>query len=233
MTEQGRPIEFIERVDILGQLSEALDMSRTVMELGVGGDLGAMAESAQYLFPKLRFIWLSLQRYIFASRFLRDDDLVIDVPCGPGFGAAILASNGNKVLGLDIDEESIDLAKDTYRFPNMEFEVGDMLTYDYGEVDFITCLDGLEHITPGKDLIERFVGALSDNGILVVAVPINELLITGGERNPFHMEDYDYDKLVELLTPYFSKVSVYGHDLSGAISDASFAFDGLTAICEV
>jgi len=224
-------IDFIERVDIFSEFYDAFSLSRDAVQSALGGDLNGMANKAQFIYPKLRFVKLNMQRYIFASQFLRDTDYVIDVPCGTGYGTVILASNGNEVLGLDIDADAIEEASDMYRFPNIEFGVADMMNDVLPRADFITCLDGLEHVSPGEALIERFVESLNDQGILVISVPINELAITGGESNPFHMEDYTPEKLEKLLSKYFDSVTLFGHDMYGSISGVTEAFDGITAIC--
>jgi len=226
-------IEFIERVDISKEFRDALDMSKEVVRAGLDGDIDKLAASAQFIFPKLRFVWLNIYRYVFASRFLRDNDFVIDVPCGTGYGTAVLASNGNEVLGIDIDEATVQKAADTYQYPNMWFKVGDMLEYKFPKADFITCLDGLEHVEDGERLITRFRESLTDSGILVVTVPINETVITGGEENPFHKHEYTVESLRDLLSTFFDRVTLFGHDIEGSISDVAYAFDGIMAVCEV
>lgn len=226
-------IDFQERITPMDEIRDALIMSRDLLKFGIEENNVKAMEMVQSVFPKLRLGWLSMERYNFASRFMRDGDFVLDVPCGTGYGASILASSGNKVYGMDIDESTIAMASDVYRYPNIEFFVGDMMRDDLPEVDFITCLDGLEHVSPGNLLIERFVEALSDRGILVISVPINELKLTNGVRNPYHEEDYDAEKLMALLDAYFSKVTLFGHDTIGSISGVENAFDGVTAVCEV
>ena len=228
-----RSIDFVERTDLVGEFLDALDYSRDALGAVIAEDSEALVEHSRFIYPKLRFVLLNAQRYVFASRFLRDGDYVLDAPCGTGYGTAILASNGNNVLGLDIDEATIAMASDILRFPNIEFEVGDIMSYKLPEVDFITCLDGLEHVEDGERLIERFVAALSDTGILVVAVPINELEITGGLQNPYHHQNYDKESLDTLLSRYFEKVTLFGHDKMGTVSGIDYAFDGVTAVCEV
>lgn len=231
-------IDFIERVNPMDDIRDALLSSRMAFNRMMSshdavGDQ-EIANAISYIYPKLRFAWLSMQRYEFAMRFLRDRDFVLDVPCGTGYGTAILGSNGNVVLGMDIDEASIALASDRYMYQNVRFATGDMMTVELPTgVGFITCLDGLEHVRDGRHLIERFVASLTDDGILVVSVPINELEITKGRRNPFHLAEYTPESLRELLSKYFRRVSLFGHDLSGAISGIDNAFDGITAVCEV
>lgn len=227
-----REIDFVERVDIFSEFADALYMSREALGFGISGDADGMAIAMSTVYPKLRFISLNVGRYRFAANFVKDGDFIIDVPCGTGYGTVLLASGGNNVLGLDINKKTIDSASDMYRFPNIEFRVADMMSDELPVADFITCLDGLEHVSPGRELIDRFHNALSDNGTLVVSVPINELKITGGVENPYHEEDYDYDSLNSLLGEYFSSVKIFGHDQYGIITSAKFAFDGLTAVCK-
>lgn len=231
-------IDFIERVSPMDDIRDALLSSRMafnrMMSISDAVNDLEIVNAISYIYPKLRFAWLCMQRYEFAMRFLRDHDFVLDVPCGTGYGTAILGSNGNTVLGMDIDEGSIALASDRYRYQNVHFAIADMMTVELPtDVGFITCLDGLEHVSDGRRLIERLVASLTDDGILVVSVPINELEITGGQHNPFHMAEYTPESLKELLSKYFKRVSLFGHDLSGAISGIDNAFDGITAVCEV
>lgn len=224
---------FIERVDILQQIIEALELARSINVEMIDGDEDAAMNNALYMYPKMRFIHLSISRYLFAANFIGADDLVIDVPCGTGYGAAILGSTGCNVLGIDIDEDSIRHARDMYKYPNVNFEIGDMMDYKFPEADVIVCLDGLEHVEDGEALIQRFIANLSEGGRLIVTVPINEDHIRPDAHNPFHLADYDEESFRELLERYFSKVMILGHDATGSMSDVSFVLDGLFALCEV
>lgn len=225
--------DFIERVDLEEEFLDAMEIARQTSEYAAGNDIAALADEAVYIYPKLRFIFAALQRYKFASRFINQGDYVVDVPCGTGYGTSHLASAGNTVLGIDIDPATIELAADRYKYPNISFVVGDMLTCKLPEADVIVCLEGLEHVSPGERLIERFVGALSDNGRLIISVPINEDVFRPDADNPYHEEEYDVDKLSKLLEIYFGKVVYFGGDNVGSVSSIKNRFDGVIAVCEV
>jgi 2-polyprenyl-3-methyl-5-hydroxy-6-metoxy-1,4-benzoquinol methylase len=51
---------------------------------------------------------------------------VIDVGCGIGYGAKILAEAGHRVLAIDVDEETIAYAREHYAHDRIEFRAGDV-----------------------------------------------------------------------------------------------------------
>ncbi|MCR4292307.1 MAG: class I SAM-dependent methyltransferase [Candidatus Kuenenia sp.] len=54
------------------------------------------------------------QRYHFAQQFASVKD-VLEVACGSGIGLGYLAQAANKVIGVDIEEKNVNLAKEYYR----------------------------------------------------------------------------------------------------------------------
>lgn len=50
--------------------------------------------------------------------------VVLDAACGEGYGSELLMEQAELVFGLDIDEESIELAKKKYIYPNLKFLTG-------------------------------------------------------------------------------------------------------------
>ncbi len=75
---------------------------------------------------------------------------VLDLCCGVGCDSMRLAKMGADVVGLDLSEESVAIARE--RNPGIPFYVGDMLE-DYrhiGLVDAIVCIAGLVHVPTEK-----------------------------------------------------------------------------------
>lgn len=54
------------------------------------------------------------QRYHFARQFAKDKD-VLEVACGSGIGLGYLAQVATSVVGGDIDEKNVDLARENYK----------------------------------------------------------------------------------------------------------------------
>jgi len=71
---------------------------------------------------------------------------ILDLCCGAGYESMRLARLGAQVIGLDLSEESIAIARE--RNPGLSFFVDNMLSdYSYiGPVDAIVCIAGLVHL---------------------------------------------------------------------------------------
>ena len=54
-----------------------------------------------------------LHRYALASSIVKDK-VVLDLACGEGYGPFILSQNAKSVTAVDIDEESVNIAKRKY-----------------------------------------------------------------------------------------------------------------------
>lgn len=92
---------------------------------------------------------------------------LLDVPAGEGALAARLKSAGFHVRCCDLYTE-------IFRLPGVEIKRGDLslaLPYDDGEFDFITCVEGLEHIENPQQAVREFARLLKPGGQLVVTVP--------------------------------------------------------------
>ena len=225
--------DYIERFETRREFMDAYWLSREVGQRYSDGDEEGALERALQIYPKLRFILENYARYEFALNFIDGKEHVLDVPCGSGYGAAVLASSAARVYAIDIDESVIGAAEDKYDYHNISFVAGDMMVCDLPKVDVIVCFEGLEHVTPGKKLIKRFARALSNSGKLIVSVPINEDMLRSDKPNPFHMERYDLEKFTSLLSAHFRNVLYFGTDVYGSVSGVQDAFNGLVAVCEV
>jgi len=134
-------------------------------------------------------------RYEFAAR-LCEGRRVLDLCCGSGYGAEILARHAREVVGVDNDAATIDAARLTFAgTANISFELADALSClrrDLAdEFDLLVCFEGLEHL---HDL-ERALALLRDHAArglaLIVSVPNSKLF---SEQNPFHVTDFGYDE---------------------------------------
>ncbi|MDT0485057.1 class I SAM-dependent methyltransferase [Streptomyces doebereineriae] len=126
-------------------------------------------------------------------------DRAVDVGCGSGDLARLLATRARQVHGIDVDERIIDRARESTG-PDLPvtFSVADALSYDEGApYDVITCVAVLHHL-PLTETLTRFRQQLAPGGTLVVvgltredtrvqtllglaSVPLN--LVTGWVKN--------------------------------------------------
>ena len=93
--------------------------------------------------------------------------VLLDVPAGEGALAARLVRAGFEVRCCDLYPE-------IFRLRNVEIKGGDLsgtLPYADETFDFITCVEGLEHIENPQQAIREFSRLLRAGGELVVTVP--------------------------------------------------------------
>ena len=93
--------------------------------------------------------------------------LLLDVPAGEGALAARLLRAGFEV-------RCCDLYPQIFRLPGVEIKGGDLsatLPYADEMFDFVTCVEGLEHIENPQQAIREFARVLGAGGQLVVTVP--------------------------------------------------------------
>ena len=60
-------------------------------------------------------------------------DKVLDLGCGAGFLAFVLAQKAKEVVGIDITKENIAKARQKFKLPNLKFILGDILEYNFKE----------------------------------------------------------------------------------------------------
>lgn len=93
--------------------------------------------------------------------------VLLDVPAGEGALAA-------RLIHLGFDVRCCDLYPEIFRLPEVEIKRGDLggtLPYGDQEFDYITCVEGLEHIENPQQAIREFRRLLRPGGHLIVTVP--------------------------------------------------------------
>ena len=95
---------------------------------------------------------------------------VLDLCCGAGYESMRLNRLGANVIGADLSEKSLEIARE--KNPTLKFYKKDMLkSYaDLGEFDGVVCIAGIVHIKAG-DLDKVFGNmyeVLKENGILLL-----------------------------------------------------------------
>jgi GT2 family glycosyltransferase len=165
----------------------------------------------------LQVIYEHYQRYLFVAP-LAHGRRVLDLASGEGYGTAILASEAQSVLGIDIDEDSVLHATETYRSSNISFQQGDMLnlsSFEHGSFDLVVCFEALEHVEDHKALLDGVTRLLTPGGTFVVSTP-DRLTYTDelGQNNPFHVHELSRDEFEQLLGGRFQHVQMWGQNVS-------------------
>lgn len=149
-----------------------------------------------------------LARYRFALPKVADKK-VLDIACGEGYGASLLAETAKEVIGVDIHPNSISQAGKKYPDKNLHFIASDGIGYlkkHRGCFDVIVCYETIEHLSKYEEFIRFLARSLKRNGLLFISTPNKEFsdLLTGGTANPYHVHEFYSRELEDFLKRYLS-----------------------------
>ncbi len=138
---------------------------------------------------------------------------VLDVGCGRGFGSRMLFDNGAiEVLGIDINEFDIHIAKEKNGRDGVEFKimsVADMplITERF---DLITCFQVLERVASPDRLIQNMSKLLAPQGVAVISTVNRSRFskLNDAPADPTHIAEFNYDELQGILRRSFSPVEI-------------------------
>ena len=113
-----------------------------------------------------------LHRYAVALNFV-ENKMVLDIACGEGYGANLLAEKASAVTGVDIDEITIKKAEQKYKRSNLGFIKGDVLSIPVADntIDVAISFETIEHISEHEKMIFEIKRVLKDDGIFIVSTP--------------------------------------------------------------
>lgn len=137
---------------------------------------------------------------------------VLDLCCGAGYESMRLKKLGINVVGADLSEKSIELAKQ--RNPEIKFYVKDMLkSYaDLGLFDGVACIAGLVHLPEDKLELafKNMYEVLKDNSYLFIVVrngdKITKSVEVEGQEYAREFYCYTLDKIKQHSNKYFDFV---------------------------
>jgi ubiquinone/menaquinone biosynthesis C-methylase UbiE/archaellum component FlaC len=131
---------------------------------------------------------------------------VLDIACGEGYGANLLALAASKVTGVDRDGSTIAHAKAKYRRRNLHFVRGTCSKIPCRDhsMDLVASFETIEHISEHEQFLSEIKRVLAPGGILIISSPHKaEYREVSEAANPFHETELDHDEFVQLITKTF------------------------------
>lgn len=114
-------------------------------------------------------------RYKFVAKMLDGRGSVIEVGCGDGFGAPLVAGVVKELICTDINPPMLEDIKRRHHFvKNASFEFHDFREKRYSKaVDAFYCVDVIEHIFPNEEaaFVGNLVGSLNAHGVALIGTP--------------------------------------------------------------
>jgi 2-polyprenyl-3-methyl-5-hydroxy-6-metoxy-1,4-benzoquinol methylase len=137
---------------------------------------------------------------------------VIDMACGEGYGADLLAERAASVVGVEANPDAFEHARLRYVRPNLRFERS--MVEVYAEpCDAIVFLQTIEHVQDPGAVLDHFAAMLVPGGAVFISTPnVLTLAPAGAERsgNPWHLREYRPDEFAALCRAHFRHVELYG-----------------------
>ncbi len=144
------------------------------------------------------------------------DKRVLDVGCGTGHGAALLAKHGAHLV------HGVDVALDAARFAGRSYPAlagavavsdGERLPVAANSFDIISAVEVVEHVTSAPGFLAEARRVLRPGGVCFVSTP-NRLTHSPGRAagepcNPFHVVEYSFAEFSAVLRRTFRHVYVY------------------------
>jgi 2-polyprenyl-3-methyl-5-hydroxy-6-metoxy-1,4-benzoquinol methylase len=140
---------------------------------------------------------------------------VLDVGCGDGYGASLLAGVAASVLGIERDETTVAAARAKYAAANLRFAGDALESLPAGGFDLITCFEVVEHVDESEQqrFVAEFARLLAPGGVLLASTPNHEVKERQYARfpdwqNPFHVRELTRDEWTALLAERFAHVAI-------------------------
>jgi SAM-dependent methyltransferase len=152
-------------------------------------------------------------RYHFAAKYV-DGRTVLDIACGTGFGAKILAEAGAAtVIAADYSIDALEVTSEMNAAKIAPLRTdGTRLPFADGMIDAVTSFETVEHIPDHDKFVSELKRVLREDGVAVMSTP-NALYtkpVNGKPINPFHVYEFTPDEFGRLLKKHFSSVELYG-----------------------
>jgi 2-polyprenyl-3-methyl-5-hydroxy-6-metoxy-1,4-benzoquinol methylase len=136
---------------------------------------------------------------------------VLDLGCGAGYGAALLAGAGAPVIG--IDRIAPDAAS---RLAGIHFARADLrgIPLRARSFDLVVSFQVIEHLADPSDYLAAIAALLRVDGLAILTTPNVE---RSDGVNPYHLHEYRADELAAVLRRHFGGVEMLGVGTSDAV----------------
>lgn len=149
-------------------------------------------------------------RYRFAMRQARGMR-VLDVACGAGYGAPMLAAQAQNVVGLDRDRDAVRQAVADHTGRDCRFlraSAGEM-PFVAGAFGLVVSFETIEHLADPPGFLAEVCRVLAADGRAVISTPIVRQT-THSPENTHHTVEFSARDFRALLGRYFGEVVLWG-----------------------
>ncbi len=161
-----------------------------------------------------------LHRYEFAAKYCHGKR-VLELGCGFGYGASLLAATATSVDAIDLYQPAIEYGRNTYQKPGLQFHLMDALRIAFPDCTFETVIsfEVIEHVRNPAEFLAGIRRVLTPDGTLILSTPNGALTISNGRlADPTHLREYTPDQFrSELSLAGFDDAALYGQVISRGV----------------
>ena len=146
-----------------------------------------------------------LHRYFLAREYCRCKH-VLDIASGEGYGAAYLAQVAQTVVGVDLDQQSVEHANLSYARANLRYLEGSAtsIPLEASSVDIVVSFETIEHFAEQELFLKEVRRVLKPGGLFICSTPDRDVYSpTDVPANPFHVLELTKAEYAELLKKHF------------------------------
>jgi SAM-dependent methyltransferase len=156
-----------------------------------------------------------LHRYAFAAPLARGKR-VLDIACGSGYGAALLAREADRVTAFDLDPAVVARVKAGAQPSNL-----DLLAAHAGHLplrprvaDLVTAFEVIEHVRDPEELVRETARVVRPDGTVLISTPNRAVYSDARDyRNPYHVREFYREEFLQLLRGSFAEVGLLEQQL--------------------
>ncbi len=150
-------------------------------------------------------------RYHFASEMCSDKE-VLEVACGSGQGLSYLANKARHVVGGDIDEKNLNLARDTYSGRNnIEIQQLDAqnMPFDNNSFDVVILYEAIYYLAQPEKFLSEAHRVLREQGVLIICSDNKDC--PGFNPSPYSIKYFSAPEIYEILSNHgYHSVQILG-----------------------
>lgn len=160
-----------------------------------------------------------LARYRAAAALIGDAQRVLEIGCGEGIGAGILARGRSRYDGIDLDHEAVDIAHQNKSDDRVNFHKDTYFARGFWRprlfYDAVVSLDVIEHIPADQEdnLMEhvRISHLGGEGGVCVIGTPNAAFEhLASPQSKAGHINLYSHERLRDLMRRHFHVVQSFG-----------------------
>lgn len=165
-----------------------------------------------------------IHRYLFVKDFIKNEDIVLDIACGSGYGSKLIAqeSKPKAVTGADISNEIIEFARRLNTNSIVNYVQADATkenSFEKEQFSKIISFETLEHVEEEqtKKMIYNYYNWLKPDGMLICSTPfetIAPLFRHGIKINQYHYKHYTDTEIKNILQETgFKDIKIFYQDI--------------------